>query len=383
VEEKKNEMRTAKKLDGEALLAVFLIFFIVFTIIFTAVMIFGTFSASEDAQNDPQETEGDDEEDVPPEKKPVFVGTTLPQLPTQTDNTKLIENINSANAVLVNAKTGEIVASKQGSVRFAPASMTKVMTLIVALENLTEEDLDQELMMTEEIFEYVNSGDYYKSSCSGFEVTDKVNRLEDLLYGIGVASASDCAMMVACYIFPGIEPSLAEKKFVDLMNQKVSEMGLLNTHFDNVIGYESDNNYSTASDIAAIMMYALNSPLIVDILSVSDAYPFYGKYIKDGEYTDLRFWHHSSLFHTVQGKGKSRIYAYETKYGISFELENADFIGGKTGTLGTGTSSDPWIYSLVSFASLNGETYIAVTAKTYNSYSVMKDVKTIYDTYLN
>ncbi len=335
-------------------------------------------------QQQPPEDPGDDP-DPDPVEPPVFAGGHIENLPHATDQTvTLAEELSSSFGILVDAESGVILAGKGSDTRFNPASMTKVMTLIVLCESLTESDLDREVMMTAEMRQYVTTGKYLNAGIFGYQIGDKV-KIRDLLYGIGVESDADCTMMAVNALFPHDTPAEAEEKCVALMQQKVQEMGLKNTHFDNVIGHESENNYSTAADVAAIMMYALNSPVIKTILSTSFHRPQIYRLEDDGvTYARWTMNYYSSLFNNKRSENESsRIYAYEKKFG-SFSLANATLLGGKTGTLGSGSATDPWNYSLVSFAQKNGKLYIAVTGEILNDgAAVMKDAKTLYENYIN
>lgn len=154
-------------------------------------------------------------------------------------------------------------------------------------------------------------------------------------------------------------------------------MGLQNTHFDNPVGYESENNYSTASDMAAIMMRALQCDLIREILSTpTRVFSAFG-YNSSGAFVpSYNSYFYSTLFNS---NGSGRIAAYEKRYG-SFSLASLTLGGGKTGSLGSGSN---YVYSLVSFATGGGKTYIAVTGETTDGASVMKDAKTLYDNYIS
>jgi D-alanyl-D-alanine carboxypeptidase len=302
-------------------------------------------------------------------------------LPHTIDGTKTLSSeIASEYGVLIDAATGEILLSKGHDVRFNPASMTKIMTLIALCENLSEEDLDKEIVMTSELREYVTTGAYRDSRCFGFVKGDKI-KLRDLLYGIGVESDADCTVLAAKALYAEDSEAVAEQKLVELMNRRVQALGLQSTHFDNIIGHESDNNYATAADMAAMMMYAMKCPLIVEILSAKN-HAFYIQRLEDDGETYARWTmrYYSSLFNNKREEGEdSRICAYEKKYGV-FSLDGATLTGGKTGTLGVGSEKDPWIFSLVSFAkTADGKVYIAVTGKAANAYDVMKDAKTLYE----
>ncbi len=326
---------------------------------------------------------GNGNTDTPPEEisKPVFSGGAMGTLPHKTaDTVSLDGELSSAFGILLDAESGAILVEKGGNTRFNPASMTKVMTLIVMCEMLTEDDLEKEVAMTSEMsaYLYTNTGPYAGVDNQTFDVGDRM-KIKDLLYGIGVESYADCTMLVVGYLFDGMSPSVAEERFVAEMQKKVAAMGLADTHFDNVIGHESDNNYSTAADIAAIMSYALRSPLIKRILSAkTHTIPIlYTR--EDGTEDDYNGYFYSTLFNA--NDGNSRIKQYENVYG-SFSLKSpVKFSGGKTGSLGGG--GQPWLYSLVSFAEKNGKVYIAVTGELEkNGYDVMKDAKTLYDNYI-
>ncbi len=372
----------AKKKDPELFLAVFFIIFIAFIVIMTAILIvYGVTSAAK--RNDDTTSAAPPVVNLPDGETPIFSGATLGTLPHKTDSTvRVTDEIDSTYGILVDASSGEILAEKGSDTEFKPASMTKVMTLIIACENLSEDDLDDKITLTEELYDYVRNG-LYEGSKNYFNNNEKkgVNYIgdaftvRDLLYGIGVYSAADCTMMIVNAIFPEDTPADAETKFVSLMQQKVQALGLPDTQFDNVIGHESDGNTSTVADIAAIMMYALKSPLIEDILSTS-SHSFKGHYEKDGE----PFTYNASFNSTLLYPEKSRIYDYEQVYG-EFSLQSATLKGGKTGSLGDGETTS-WTLSLVSFAEQDGKIYIAVTGEVSKGSRVMKDAKTLYDEYI-
>ncbi len=173
------------------------------------------------------------------------------------ENTDYIasENVLSTYALLVNLDDGTAVASKDGTVRINPASMTKILTLLVAAEHIT--DINDTFEMTQAIGDFV-----YKHDCSavGFEVGEKVT-IQDLLYGTILPSGGDAAMCLAEYV------AGSQEAFVDMMNDKLSELGLSNTaHFTNCIGIYDEDHYCTLMDMAMILKAAEENKLCHEVL---------------------------------------------------------------------------------------------------------------------
>ena len=361
--------------------------FIVIALAFTAFLIWQAFFF-DPPENPPQGEETtttapapDDGGEKPKPSVPVFSGGILPTPPTVTaDTVALSGEVSSRYAVLIDAESGLILAGKDFDVKFSPASMTKVMTLIVACENLTDEQLQSRVTVPADLNAYVTTGAYKGTDNARFDVYDRV-KVEDLLYGISMESFSDCAILIAALICPAETFEESERLFVELMNQKALQLGLQNTHFDNVVGHESAENYSTAADVAQITAYALQSGMIRSLLS-EDMQQFYIGYTKaDGTDTEYRYTYFSTLFNSnPDPKSRSRIKSYEEKYGTFALKQGLRFCGGKTGTLGDAASG--YIYSLVSYVTVGDKTYIAVTGETTLSYGVIKDAKMLYDNYI-
>lgn len=303
---------------------------------------------------------------------PVFAGGVIPALPRDTSNTQTLTGaaVASNYALLFNARTGEVIVGKNADTPFSPASLTKVMTLIVACEALTEEELSTRLTLTEEVTEYVTSGSYADTGVALIDGDKYLNdefTIRDLLFGIGVASGADCTYMIVKHV-AGDEAS-----FVARMNQKAEELGLTKTHFDNAVGYDSQTNVTTAREMALIMQYALQCDLIREILSV-ESHVFYGYYLKDGVEDSYRRTVYSTLF-------RDRMDTYKKYVKTDFALTTARLTGGKTGywnsshivvTAKGNTSGDEYI--LVLGDAVKTETLPA-------SVYTMKDIKLLLDTY--
>lgn len=163
---------------------------------------------------------------------------------------------NSGNAIFIDLETGNILADKGAKQRIVPASMTKVLTLLVAAENI--DNLDDTFQITSDITDYS-----YVNGCSnaGFE-KEEVVTVRDLLYGTNLPSGADAALGLAVYV------SGSQEAFVELMNQKLDELGLSETaHFTNCIGIYDENHYCTVYDMAVIMNAALNNETCREVMS--------------------------------------------------------------------------------------------------------------------
>lgn len=176
---------------------------------------------------------------------------------TSTDSTLYPgDEINSSNAIFIDLETGNILADKGAKQRIVPASMTKVLTLLVAAENI--DNLDDTFQITSDITDYS-----FVNGCSnaGFE-KEEVVTVRDLLYGTNLPSGADAALGLAVYV------SGSQEAFVELMNQKLDELGLSETaHFTNCIGIYDENHYCTVYDMAVIMNAALNNETCREVMS--------------------------------------------------------------------------------------------------------------------
>lgn len=169
------------------------------------------------------------------------------------------DEVISTNAILINESTDTIVASKGANQRINPASMTKVLTVLVAAEAISEEELDNTFTMTTEITDYA-----YVNDCSsvGFSDGEEVT-LRDLFYGTTLHSGGDAAVGLATYV------AGSQEAFVDMMNEKLKAMGIAETtHYTNCVGLYDANHYSTVYDMAIIMKNAMQNELCREFLSL-------------------------------------------------------------------------------------------------------------------
>lgn len=165
--------------------------------------------------------------------------------------------IQSAYGIVVDPQTNTILAEQNAHTRVSPASMTKVLTVLVAAEHIT--DLDDTFTIPQEINDYVFTHD---CSAAGFDPNEVVT-VRDLFYGTILPSGADAALGLAYYV------AGSQDAFVELMNEKLEELGLSSSaHFTNCIGLYDENHYCTMYDMAMIMEAALDNELCKEVMSV-------------------------------------------------------------------------------------------------------------------
>lgn len=166
------------------------------------------------------------------------------------------DGMSSEYGIIIDVESGEVLAQKGGWGRINPASMTKVLTVLVAAEQIA--DLGDTFTMTIEITDYCFVND---CSNTGFEVGEEIP-LKDLFYGTVLPSGADAALGLAFYV------AGSQEAFVDLMNAKLEELGLSETtHFTNCIGLYDQDHYSTPYDMAVILKEAADNEFCRQVLS--------------------------------------------------------------------------------------------------------------------
>ncbi|MGG6310804.1 D-alanyl-D-alanine carboxypeptidase family protein [Paenibacillus macerans] len=165
--------------------------------------------------------------------------------------------LNSPNAILMNLKDHAILMQKNSEDQIYPASLTKMMTAIVAIENLP--DLKEKITLTHSVFQGLSEAD---ASMAGFQPGEKVMAI-DLLYGALLPSGAESCIGLADYI------AGSEKNFVGMMNQKAADLGMHNTHFENSTGLHNENHYSTVKDLTILLSYALQNDTFREIFTSS------------------------------------------------------------------------------------------------------------------
>lgn len=247
-------------------------------------------------------------------------------------------DIKSKNAILYNMNDKNIIYEKNAYDKVQIASLTKIVTAITYIEN--NKDLSTYVTIKWNML-YGLDGYAKLGLKSGDRLTKK-----ELLYALMLPSAADAAQALA------INNSGSIDAFVELMNKEVEKIGVKNTHFDNPVGMDSKNNYSTAYDMAQILIYALNNETFKEIFQTDQYYI-------------------SSLNKNITKTTKDK----ERDYGIDTSLIK----GSKTGYTGDAG------LCLASTSYIDGVEYLLVTLGTPTDYPYhitdTINIYTFYSTY--
>lgn len=167
---------------------------------------------------------------------------------------------NAKSAILIEASTGEVLYNKNANERLAPASMTKIMSLILIMENIENGNLKWNDIVV------VSKNAASMGGSQIFLETNEMMSVEDLVKGICVASGNDATVAMAEKI------AGTEKAFVKLMNDKANSLGLKNTHFVNATGLDAEGHYSSANDMAVMARELVKHQKILEFSSIYEDY---------------------------------------------------------------------------------------------------------------
>ena len=230
--------------------------------------------------------------------------------------------LNSTNAILMEMESGAILLDQNGAEKMYPASMTKILTGVVAIEQIR--DLDEKVSLNETIFQPI----YNANAVTAGYLPDESVRAIDLLYGLLLPSGAECAIGLAEYA------AGSESAFVRMMNDKAREIGMKSSNFTNTTGLHDRDHYSTAMDIAILFQYALANDTFYDIITS----PGYSAPATNRHADGVTFY--STFFSRIS----------------SPTLDGGQILGGKTGYTNEAGQC------LASFAVQNGSQYILVTS---------------------
>lgn len=290
--------------------------------------------SSGESQEESQTSDNGVEDEQSPEKTEFLV---------KTDNTVEVgADIEAEAVIVINLSDNSIVACKNEEQILYPASITKVMTVLVALENI--DSLNATYVMTQEI----------KNACAGaavagLSVGEKVT-MQDLLYATMLPSGADAALCLANSI------AGSEKNFVSLMNKKAKEIGMTQTIFSNVTGLHSEMHFSTAYDLAILMTEALKNGKCKEIMSAI-------------QYTTSATTQHPSGI-TVSSSFMSGAMPYQPS--------NFSIYAGKTGI----TGKAGYCLAAVSKSKKTGDEYVSIILKCADRESAFAQQKKLYNNYV-
>lgn len=232
------------------------------------------------------------------------------------------DGLYSSNAILIQLNDHTILIQKKHEERIYPASLTKIMTAIVAIENLT--DLQEKITLSNSMFQGLYDAN---AAIAGFQPDEQVKAI-DLLYGMLLPSGAECCIGLADQI------AGSEQNFVKMMIQKASKLGMDNTCFENVTGLHDESHYTTVKDLAILLSYALQNDTFREIFTSSRHSTQPTNKHPDG----ITFY--STLFKKLQNPS----------------VTNGEILGGKTGY------TNEAALCLASLAEINGVEYVMVTA---------------------
>lgn len=260
-----------------------------------------------------------------------------------TDETQEIAaDIDSQGVIVINCETNKVVAARNAAEQCYPASTTKIMTVLTAVDYIT----DYNDTFT---FSYEITDPFYleNATVAGFADGEAIT-MTDMLYGAILPSGADATAGLA------IKIAGSEEEFVKLMNQKARELGLRNTHFTNASGLFDKNHYTTPEDMAIIIREAMKNDVCRKILSTY-------------QYTAAATPQHPDGIPLT-----STLFSY--MYGT--EPEGSDILGGKTGFVNESG------YCIASFGKSDaGTEYVCVTLKGLSLWPTVYDQIDLYTRY--
>ncbi len=251
-------------------------------------------------------------------------------------------DINSQYAVIYDCNKKAVLAGLNQNEKMYPASMTKILTLIVAVENI--KDLSKTYALTQAQIDVL-----YKRGASrvGLERNKPVTA-EDCLYGLILPSGADAAVALACMA------AGSEERFADMMNEKCRQLGLKNSHFTNATGLHDANQYTTVYEMCKIMECAMSNPTCAKVLNT------------------VSYTMKATTKESPKGISISNNALQKLKKSTS---EDITIMGAKTGF------TNEAMYCMTSCAVKSGTRYIIVTAKADKSSNYIKDACKLYTDY--
>lgn len=209
-------------------------------------------------------------------------------------------NVEARSALLIEPTTGKVLYEKNSSEKFAPASVTKIMTMLLTMESVDSGKIKLSDKVT------ISENAKKMGGSSMILDTGEVRTVEELLKGIAVASGNDAAVAMAEYL------GGSEDNFVKMMNDKAAQLGMKDTSFKNCTGLSAQGHYSTAKDIAIMSQELLKHTAILKYTGT------YMETISEGRKTPIGLVNHNKLVRFFKGcDGLKTGFTEEAKYCIS------------------------------------------------------------------
>ena len=266
-----------------------------------------------------------------------------------------LNNLSSSHAALAKVSDGKIIASSGADEKVYPASITKIMTMIVVVEHLRSEAALQETITISG--DTVNAMQKAEASGIGFAAGEKLT-VESLLYALMLRSDGVAACELARYI------AMTEDAFVALMNQKAQEMGLTGTHFTNPVGLYHEDHYSTCRDLTTLIGYAMNMSLCRKIMT------------EDAIDADCTQSNGSTFTYHIYNNLLETFFKKTYKEMNPATAGKLTIIAGKTGY----TPESKYCLATCAMAA-DGTYYVCVTVGADSYKNCIQDYQTIYSTY--
>lgn len=209
-------------------------------------------------------------------------------------------SVDARSALLVEPVSGTVLYEKNSEEKFAPASVTKIMTMLLAIEAVDNGSIS----LTDKIVCSENAKNMGGSTM--LLDTGEVRTVEEILKGIAIASGNDAAVAMAEYLGGSVE------NFVSMMNKRAQELGMVNTNFKNCNGLPEEGHYTTAKDISIMSLELLKHPSILKYTGT------YMESISEGRKAPIELVNHNKLVRFFDGcDGLKTGYTEEAKYCIS------------------------------------------------------------------
>ncbi len=209
-------------------------------------------------------------------------------------------NVEAKSALLIEPISGTVLYEKNSEEKFAPASVTKIMTMLLAMEAIDSGKIS--------LSDKITCSENAKRMGGSTMLLDtgEVRTVEEILKGIAIASGNDAAVAMAEYLAGTVDA------FVQLMNKRAQELGMINTTFKNCNGLPEQGHLTTAKDIAIMSMELLKHPTVLKYTGT------YMETISEGRQSPIELVNHNKLVRFFQGcDGLKTGYTEEAKYCIS------------------------------------------------------------------